>query len=75
MSNEDIDFTPLHLPISTYVKIYPKELQQDIFEYLTTLSDIERNAYLIAFQHLGESFNVPRSNGFKSWKSSKSNSK
>jgi len=69
--DDKIDFQPLQLPISMYVQRYPKELQQDIFDYLHSLSELERNAYLIAFHHLGSSFNIPYSNGFKEWKSSK----
>ncbi len=69
--SETVQFELLELPISNYVKTYPTEIQRDIYEYLNHLSDLERNAYQIAFNHLGSSFNITRSNGFKSWRSTK----
>jgi hypothetical protein len=37
---------------------------------LSQLDAHHRKAYEIAFQHLGSSFNICRSNGFKGWKAS-----
>ncbi len=68
---EEINFDQLQLPISPFVKAYPNELQKDIYEYISNMDDIHRKAYIIAYEHLGTSFNIARSNGFKSWKASK----
>jgi hypothetical protein len=35
------------------------------------LDDHNKKAYEIAFNHLGSSFNIYRSNGFKEWKQKK----
>jgi hypothetical protein len=31
-------------------------------------NETQKKAYLIAFHHLGSSFNIYKSNGFKEWK-------
>ena len=38
-----------------------------IKNYLDQMNEREKKAYLIAFQHLGSSFNIYKSNGFKEW--------
>jgi hypothetical protein len=69
---KDINFESLELPISEYIeKLYSEEQQKEIFEYLSEMSEDEKNAYKIAFHHLGTSFNIYRSNGFINWKKSK----
>lgn len=68
---KEVDFSSLNLNISPLIKSYPIDLQRDIFEYLSELDDIHRKAYQIAYDHLGSSFNIARSNGFKSWRSKK----
>lgn len=65
---DQIHFDSLDLPISNYISNYPIELQREVYDYLNSLTEIERNAYKIAFHHLESSFNIVRSNGFKSWK-------
>lgn len=67
MSSEEVNFESLNLNISSFTKNYPIELQREIFEYLSQLDEINRQAYQIAYDHLGTSFNVARSNGFKIW--------
>jgi len=62
------DFHTLNLDIPNAVKQYPVETQQDIFRYLNSLNDLDRKGYEIAFKHLGTSFSITRSNGFKQWK-------
>ena len=49
---------------------YSPEQQKEVYKYLNHLDTHHRKAYEIAFQHLGSSFNICRSNGFKDWKSS-----
>jgi hypothetical protein len=65
---EPLDFSSLNLPIPEVVYKYPKEKQAEIFNYLQQLNDHERNGYLIAMNHLGTSFNIYKSNGYKEWK-------
>ena len=38
-----------------------------IEEYISQLTEVEKIAYEIAKEHLGSSFNIYRSNGFKEW--------
>jgi len=72
--SEVIDFTLLELPIPDYVKTYSLEVKRDIYEYLSGLDDLHRKAYKIAYDHLGTSFDILRSNGFKEWIHNKSSS-
>ena len=68
---KEINFESLKLPISESIKIYSEEEQKEIFQYLNEMTTFERIAYEIAFQHLGTSFNIYRSNGFVEWKKTK----
>jgi hypothetical protein len=70
--SEQVDFTTLNLNISPFTKGYSIDLQKEIFEYLSELDEIHRKGYQIAYEHLGTSFNIARSNGFKSWQAKKS---
>jgi len=64
--------TNLDIPIPDIVQSYDENKQKEILEYLSYIKENEllKKAYIIAFQHLGSSFNIYRSNGFKEWKSS-----
>jgi len=64
---ENIDFQSLNLPIPSIVYTYPIEKQRTIFQYLNELDDINKKGYTIAFSHLESSFDICRSNGYKSW--------
>jgi hypothetical protein len=64
---EEFNFESLNMKISDIIKKYPIEKQREIFEYLNELDEHNRNAYEIAYSHLGTSFNIARSNGFKEW--------
>jgi predicted deacetylase len=66
--SETVNFEILNLRIPEQVKTYPLEKQQEILEYLQSMNDTHKKAYLIAFDHLGSSFNIYKSNGFKEWK-------
>jgi hypothetical protein len=70
MSNH-VDFSSLNVKVSDNVKAYSLEKQQEIFQYLSEMDEINRQAYNIAFNHLESSFDILRSNGFKEWKNSK----
>jgi hypothetical protein len=41
-------------------------------DYLSQLTEIQKQAYLIAKDHLGSSFNIIKSNGYIQWKKNKS---
>jgi D-mannonate dehydratase len=68
---EEVNFSELDIPIPNIVKTYTIEKQREIYEYLKELDDLNRNGYKIAINHLGSSFDICRSNGFKEWKNSK----
>jgi hypothetical protein len=65
---EEINFETLQMKIPELVKNYPIELKREIFNYLSEMDEHNKKAYEIALDHLGSSFNIYRSNGFKEWK-------
>ena len=71
--SDKIDFVKLGLKIPALVYTMPQEKQKEIYDYLVQLDDHNRRAYTIAVNHLGTSFNIYRSNGFKEWLKSKAN--
>jgi hypothetical protein len=71
MSDLTIQFDTLNLPIPTIIQSYTIEKQREIFQYLSEMHEKERVGYKIAFEHLGTSFDIYRSNGFINWKKSK----
>lgn len=66
-----VDFNTLNLQIPPVVYTYSQEDQQNIFQYLYELTELDRKAYTIAFNHLESSFNIMRSNGYIKWINSK----
>jgi len=46
-----------------------KILQDEVISYLKSMDERQFKAYLIAKEHLGSSFNIFKSNGYKEWKS------
>lgn len=69
--NIDIHFDTLNLPIPENVMTYSHEVQQTIYDYLQSLNQTQRKAYLIAKDHLGTSFHILRSTGYMDWKKKK----
>ena len=67
----ELNFQILNIPIPELIKQYPLEKQEEILNYLNNLDEFDKKAYEIAFNHLGSSFNIYRSNGFKEWKQNK----
>lgn len=69
--SEEIKFETLNIKLPEVVKKYTIEKQQEIFNYLSQLDEFQQIGYNIALNHLGSSFDIYRSNGFKEWKKSK----
>jgi hypothetical protein len=68
---EAMDFSLLKITVPENVKNYSVEKQREIYDYLSKLDEHHIKAYNIAFDHLGSSFDILRSNGFKEWLKSK----
>ena len=70
MQNSSLLFEELNIPIPTIVYSYNDEKQKEIYDYLSQIikDEQQKKAYIIAFEHLGSSFNIYKSNGFKEWK-------
>jgi len=68
MNNTMLSFQEFNLPIPETVFTLSEEKQREIYEYLKQLDEHQKKAYIIAFNHLGTSFNIYRSNGFNDWK-------
>lgn len=56
-----------NLPLPEHFAKYNQDTQDKIIKYLEQLTPIERLAYQIAYDHLGSSFNIVKSNGFCDW--------
>jgi len=65
------DFDKLMIPIPELIRKYPQDQQKEILQYLEQLDEHHKKTYKIAFDHLGSSFNIYKSNGFKEWKQTK----
>lgn len=65
--SEQLNFDSLNIKISNLIKNYPLEQQNLIFQYLSEMDEHDIKAYNIAYDHLGTSFNIARTNGFKQW--------
>ena len=65
------DFTSIDLPIPKNIDLLTFGEQEEIYNYLIQLDNIQKKAYIIAFHHLGTSFNIYKSNGFCEWKKNK----
>ena len=59
------------IPIPKLVFEENEENQKNILEYLKTMDEKKLKAYNIAFNHLGSSFNILKSNGYKDWAKNK----
>lgn len=56
-----------NLPLPEHFAKYNQDTRDKIIKYLEQLTPIERLAYQIAYDHLGSSFNIVKSNGFCDW--------
>jgi hypothetical protein len=60
-------FAELRLPIPQLIYNCSKEEQLNVFQYLNSFNETQKIAYKIAISHLGSSYNLCRSNGYKEW--------
>jgi len=66
-----VDLASFELPLPKNIDILSSDEQEEIYNYLIQLDNIQKKAYNIAFHHLGTSFNIFKSNGFCEWKKNK----
>lgn len=62
-----VSFEKTGLPIPEYILSLPYDKQLEICDYLCKMDVSQKKAYLIAQEHLGTSFNILKSNGFKNY--------
>lgn len=66
-NNMNEELTKLQLPISQEILHSDEETKNKVFQYLSQLTEVERKTYIIAYSHLGTSFDILRSNGYNNW--------
>jgi hypothetical protein len=66
-----MNFQKYNLPIPENILCLDIELQKEVAEYYDEMNNNDKIAYKIAFEHLGTSFNLLKSNGFVNWKRSR----
>jgi plasmid replication initiation protein len=73
-NKENIDriFCEYELPIPIMVYNLAHEKQDEIINYIKSMDERDKKAYRIALNHLGTSFNICKSNGYKDWKKAQS---
>lgn len=67
VSKMNAELTKLQLPISEEILHTDEETKNKVFQYLSQLTEVERKTYIIAYSHLGTSFDILRSNGYNRW--------
>jgi hypothetical protein len=67
-----MDFNKYNLPIPENIFKTDEKTQNEVYLYFEQMDNNDRIAYKIAYEHLGTSFNILRSNGFKEWKAKNS---
>jgi hypothetical protein len=66
ISEVSTNSTSLSFPLESN-QHYSEDVQEKIIRYLSQLNDTEKKAYMIAKGHLGTSFNITRSTGYRAW--------
>jgi hypothetical protein len=69
--SEEMNFDSLNMKINYIIKRYDIELQRELFQYMSEMDELNKQAYNIAYEHLGTSFSIAGSNGFKQWLANK----
>jgi hypothetical protein len=67
VSNMNDELNKLQLPISQEILHSDEETKNKVFQYLSQLTEVEKKTYIIAYSHLGTSFDILRSNGYNNW--------
>lgn len=68
VSNMNDELKKLQLPFSQEIlHSTDEETKNKVFQYLSQLTEVERKTYIIAYSHLGTSFDILRSNGYNRW--------
>ena len=67
VSNMNDELNKLQLPISDEILHSDEETKKKVFQYLSQLTEVEKKTYIIAYSHLGTSFDILRSNGYSRW--------
>ena len=66
---EQIKSFDLPMPENIFYK--DEKTQENVLNYFKSMDEKQKQAYIIAFNHLGTSFNIIKSNGYKEWSSKK----
>jgi len=66
---EQIKSFDMPMPENIFYK--DEKTQENILNYFKSMDEKQKQAYIIAFNHLGTSFNIIKSNGYKEWLSKK----
>ena len=61
------DINNLGVPIPELIMKLSNKEQKIVFKYIEQLDEIHKEAYKIAYSHLGDTFNIKKSNGFQEW--------
>jgi hypothetical protein len=67
VSNMNDELNKLQLPISQEILHSDEETKNKVFQYLSQLTEVEKKTYILAYSHLGTSFDILRSNGYNNW--------
>lgn len=67
MNSEIINFNNLDLKVNLNIDCIPHDNKKLLYNYISQLTDVEKFALKIAYEHLGSSFNILKSCGYKKW--------
>ena len=59
------------IPVPENIFYKDEKTQENVLNYFKSMDEKQKQAYIIAFNHLGTSFNIIKSNGYKEWLSKK----
>lgn len=71
VNNRIMDEKEIDVPIPQNIYQLNLEQQKEIFQYIKQMDEKDKIAYKIAYEHLGTSFHILRSNGYNEWKNKK----
>lgn len=71
VNNRIMEEKEIDVPIPQNIYQLNLEQQKEIFQYIKQMDEKDKIAYKIAYEHLGTSFHILRSNGYNEWKNKK----